>query len=122
MPVKSYKEFTVWQKAIELVNEVYKICKQFPAQEQYSLGSQMTRSAISIPSNIAEGWARNHKSEFIRYLSIAYGSSCELETQLLISKKQYTKIDYLRSDQLLNEVQRMLTVLMKKLKEHEQSW
>lgn len=122
MPIKSFKELTVWQRAMELVDAIYEICKQLPAKEQYALSSQMIRAAISIPSNIAEGWGRNHKVEFIRYLSISYASSCELETQLIISKKQYSKINYSRADKLLDEVQKMLTVLMKKLKNHEQSW
>ncbi|MDP2932673.1 MAG: four helix bundle protein [bacterium] len=122
MAIKSFKELTVWQRAMELVGTIYEMSGQLPAKEQYALISQMIRAVISIPSNIAEGWARNHKIEFIRYLSIAYGSACELETQLTISKKQYSNIDYSQADNLLDEVQKMLTVLMKKLKNHEQNW
>lgn len=107
---------------MELVDAVYEICAQLPDKERYSLISQMLRAVISIPSNIAEGWGRNHRIEFIRYLAIAFASSCELETQLLISKKQYPKINYTRADILLVEIQKMLTSLMKKLKNHSQTW
>ena len=122
MPITTYKELIVWQKAVELVNAIYEICDQFPAKERFSLISQMLRAVISIPSNIAEGWGRNHRVEFIRYLSISFGSSCELETQLIICKEQYRTIDYSKADRLLNEVQKMLTSFIKSLKNHQQNW
>lgn len=122
MTIKSFKELKVWKKAMELVDVIYEIKNQLPTKEQYALASQMTRAGISIPSNIAEGWARNHKAEFIRYLSISYASSCELETQIIVCKKQYSKIDYNKAENLLNEIQKMLTVLMKKLKNHQDNW
>lgn len=122
MPIKSFNNLTVWQRAMELIDEIYEICKQLPAKEQYGLISQMIRAVISIASNIAEGWGRNHKVELIRYLAIAYASSCELEIQLMVSKKQYPNINYSRADKLLDEVQKMLTSLMKKLKNHAQNW
>lgn len=111
-----YKELVVWQKAVELVGEVYKFTKEFPKSEIYVLASQMQRSAVSIPSNIAEGHGRNHTAEFVQFLAIAYGSSAELDTQIIIAKKQYPKLDYRRAEDLLIEIQKMLAVLMKKLK------
>ena len=76
-----------WQRAIDLVNDIYLETKNFPKQELYVLNAQMRRAVISIPSNIAEGAARNSDREFIQYLTIARGSLSELETQVLISKK-----------------------------------
>ena len=111
-----YKELIVWQKSTELVNEVYAITKQFPKSEVYALASQMQRSAVAIPSNIAEGHARNHTGEYVQYLGIAYASSAELDTQIIIAKSQYSLLSYQKAEHLLVEVQKMLAVLMKKLK------
>jgi four helix bundle protein len=116
MQLKSYKELIVWQKGIELVSEIYDIAKQLPKNEQFILVSQMVRAAISIPANMAEGWGRNHKVEFIRFLNIAYGSSAELETHLIISKNQYSTISYSKAESLSLEVQKMLTSLITKMK------
>lgn len=107
-----YKDLIVWQKSMQLVKLLYTICDQLPNIEKFILVSQMLRSAISIPSNIAEGWSRNSKLEFIRFLEIAFASSCELETQLLISKDRYPTIDYVPALHLLIEVQKMLTKLI----------
>lgn len=85
MKTKSFKDLIVWQKAYKLVMEVYKLTKNFPKDEIYGLSQQMKRSAISIPSNIAEGYGRQYDKEYKQFLSIAYGSLCELETQYLIS-------------------------------------
>ena len=112
-----YKELIVWQKSIDLVNEVYIFTKQFPKTEIYSLASQMQRSAISIPSNIAEGHARNHTAEFVHFLGVAYASCAELDTQIVISKKQYSSLNYKKAEELLVEVQKMLAVLIKKLRD-----
>lgn len=120
--IKNYRELILWQKAVGLVKEIYKITNQFPAKEQFILVSQILRAVISIPSNIAEGWARNHKIEYIRFLSIAYGSSTELETQLIIAKEQYPNIDYKTAEDLLLEVQKMLLILMRNLKNHPAQW
>jgi len=115
--IKTYKELKVWQKSIELVDEVYKIAKQLPKLELYILSSQMIRSAISIPANIAEGWARNYRAEFVRFLGIGYASALELETHLLISQRQYSKINYEQAFSLLTEVEKMMSVLILKIKE-----
>ncbi len=84
--MKTHKDLDVWQKSIEFVTEIYKITKLFPKDELYGLISQIRRASVSIPSNIAEGAARNHKKEYIQYLYIALASGAEVETQLIISK------------------------------------
>ncbi len=80
MYIESYKELKVWKKSIDLVKEIYKITNKFPKEEIYVLVSQMRRAAISIPSNIAEGYKRKNLKEYIQFLSIAEASAAELET------------------------------------------
>jgi four helix bundle protein len=115
--MESYKDFIVWQKSIDLCVRVYKITDTFPKSELYGLVSQIRRSCVSISSNIAEGQKRGHKTEFIQFLRIAYGSGAELETQLYISKS----VGYLKSQDfdtlvlLLDEVMKMLNVLIRKV-------
>lgn len=113
--IKSYKDLTVWQKSVDLVQEIYIITSQLPKEEIYGLSSQMRRSAISIPSNIAEGQQRKGTKEFIQFLKISYGSGAELETQLVILKKLYTKIDISKAESLLDQIQRMLNKLINTL-------
>ena len=115
MYVQSFKELIVWQKSIELVKEVYKITNSFPKSELYGLVSQMRRSAISIPSNIAEGKKRRTSKDFMQFLRIADGSAAELETQIIISKDLYPEIDFSKTESLLEEVQKMLITIIKKL-------
>ena len=115
MYLKSYKELTVWQRSIELVKEIYKLTNEFPKSEVYGLAIQMRRAAMSIPSNIAEGYLRKSRKEFLQFLRIAYGSSAELETQLIIAKDLYANVNYQRADSLLEEVQKMLNGIIKKL-------
>jgi four helix bundle protein len=115
MYIKSFKELTVWQKAIELVKETYKITKEFPKSETYGLSLQIRRAAISIPSNIAEGQLRKNLKEYLQFLRIAYGSSAELETQIIIAKDLYSKISYNKLETILLEVQKMLNVMIAKL-------
>ncbi len=83
----NYKQLKVWEKSIDLVVAVYEATTQFPTEEKYGLTSQMRRSAVSVPSNIAEGAGRNSDMDFCRFLSIAHGSSYELETQVIVSEK-----------------------------------
>ncbi|MBI5096602.1 MAG: four helix bundle protein [Nitrospirae bacterium] len=83
--LKSYKELKVWQKAYHLCIEIYKITKDFPKEERYVLTSQVRRASVSVPSNIAEGYGRKTTREYIQALYVAYGSNCELETQILLS-------------------------------------
>lgn len=85
MKTKSFKDLVVWQKGYKLVLEIYKITRDFPKSESYGLSQQMRKAAVSIPSNIAEGYGRIHKAEYKQFLSIAYGSLSELETQYLLS-------------------------------------
>jgi four helix bundle protein len=85
--VKSYRDLEVWQKAMAMVVECYKITKQFPKDEIYGLTFQLRRAAVSIPANIAEGRERQHTREFVQHLSIAYGSLAELETHLQIAQR-----------------------------------
>lgn len=115
MAITSYKDLLVWQKGIDLVDAIYKIVSLLPKHEQYILISQMLRAAISIPSNIAEGYRRRHKAEYVQFLSIALASAAELETQLIIAKKQYQQASYERGEMLVEEVQKMLYVLILKV-------
>lgn len=87
MKLNSYKDLIAWQKALILVKEVYKLTKTLPETEKYNFVSQLNRSALSIPSNIAEGWGRESKGSFTNFLKIARGSLYELETQLIILKE-----------------------------------
>jgi len=84
--MKTHKDLEVWKKSIELVTEIYQITNDFPKEETYGLTSQIKRSAVSVPSNIAEGAARQSNKEYIQFLYIALGSLMELDTQLVIAK------------------------------------
>ena len=116
MQIQNFKQLIVWQKGMQLVSEIYKITKQFPKSEVYALAGQMQRAAVAIPSNIAEGHRRNHKPEFIQFLGIALGSAAELETQILIAEQEYPECNYNQAKVLVDEVQRMLNVIINKLK------
>src|SRR3989304_1877241 len=85
--INSYKDLIVWQKAVKLALVVYELTSRFPKEESFGLTSQMRRSAVSIPSNIAEGRSRGTKKDFIQFLRIAFGSGAELETQIIIAKQ-----------------------------------
>ena len=117
MDIRSYKDLTVWQKAMDLAAEIYRLVKKLPKDEMYALSNQMRRAAVSIPSNIAEGHARKSTKEFANFLSIAQGSKAELETQVELCKKfgYITEADTLNTIELLSEVGKMLTSLLKKL-------
>ena len=113
----SYKDLLVWQKSMELVKEVYRLCKLLPKEETYALSDQMRRAAVSIPSNIAEGKNRNPIKEYKHFLSIAKGSTAELETQLIICNR----LNYIGEEEtadalrLCDEIGKMLYSLMSKL-------
>ena len=83
--LKNDKELKVWQESYQLCLEIYKITARFPKEERFGLTSQIRRAAVSVPSNIAEGYGRKTTADYIRLLYIAYGSNCELETQILLS-------------------------------------
>ena len=84
-PVKSYRDLEVWRRGMDLVELVYEITKPFPSDERFGLTAQLRRAAVSIPSNIAEGWGRNGRKEFRNFLKIARGSLTEVETQLIVA-------------------------------------
>ena len=83
--LKSFKDLIVWQKSYKLVLEIYEFTKDFPKSETYGLVQQIRRAAISVPSNIAEGYGRKHRADYHRFLSIAYASLLELETQYMLT-------------------------------------
>lgn len=112
---KSYKQLIVWQRSIQLVKAVYFMTGNLPNSELYGLCSQMRRSAVSIPSNIAEGYKRKNRREYLQFLHIADSSAAELETQTIIVKEIFPKINTKETQKLLMEVQKMLFVLIKKL-------
>ncbi len=89
--VRTYQDLTAWQKALDLCLDTYRATRRFPKAEVYGLSAQRQRAAVSIPSNIAEGFGRRTTADFLRSLYIAYGSICELQTQVLLA----TKLDYL---------------------------
>jgi four helix bundle protein len=108
MKTHSFRDLTVWQKAYQLVLRVYRGTKTFPKTEIYGLTQQMRKAAVSIPSNIAEGYGRQHQAEYRQFLSISYGSLCELETQYLLSiDLEYTERNE-SIETLLKEVGAML--------------
>lgn len=115
--IKTYRDLIVWQKAMLLVNKVYKVSANFPDIEKYALTSQLRRSAVSIPSNIAEGYGRRSTGDYIRFLNIAMGSLFELQTQIEIALNQvYLNkeiFDLIYEDS--REVDRMLSSLIRKL-------
>lgn len=113
----NFKELHVWQNSVELATEIYQLTKSYPKNEIYGLTSQIRRCSISISSNIAEGAGRSGKKEFKYFLNIAYGSSFELETQLIISK-HLKYVDDDRFESLydnLTEIQKMLYNLIKSI-------
>lgn len=108
--MQTYKDLIVWQKSISLIVEIYRITNMFPSDERFGLVSQIRRCAISIASNIAEGYARKSTKENAQFINIAFGSATELETQVFISKKLRLtqEIEWKKVDGLLDEVLRML--------------
>ena len=119
--LQSYKELEVWQLGMELVKKVYILTKKLPKDELYGMTNQIRRAAVSIPSNIAEGQARNSTKEFIQFLSVARGSSCELETQLLLC----VEIEYFAESEiadcleLIGFIGKMTLSLIKRLSEKD---
>ncbi len=108
MSTKSFKDLIVWQKSRDLAVKVYKATEKFPNSELYGLTSQMRRAAISISSNIAESYHRFHKKEKQQFLSIAFGSGSELESQIEISKILYPLINFTEIEKDLSETMKIL--------------
>ncbi|WP_073113815.1 four helix bundle protein [Fibrobacter sp. UWCM] len=118
--MNSYKDLVVWQKAIDLTIEIYSLTNLFPKEEMYGLVSQIRRSAVSIPSNIAEGQARKYHQQFSHFLSIAQGSLAELETQIIIAMK----LGYIAGEQkdlfdMMHSIGKMITRLKQNLTQEE---
>lgn len=117
MKIQNFRDLIIWQRSIQLVQDIYQVTKIFPKEELYALTSQLRKSAISIPSNISEGFTRFHNKEYKQFLYISLGSCAELSTQIIIaSKLKYLSTN--NSDKLLNEIEqisRMIMSLIKKL-------
>lgn len=115
--MQSYRELRVWQRSIDLVSAIYKLTDHFPKSELFALTNQMRRASISIPSNIAEGYSRKSRQEYIQFLRIAFGSGAELETQLHIA----TTLRFVKANEteevskILEEVMKMLNKLITSL-------
>ena len=115
--MKTYRDLLVWQKAIAFVTQIYKSVQVFPKEELYGLTSQIKRSAISIPSNISEGYGRKSRNDYIRFLQIAMGSLFEIQTQLEISKNLGSLFEsrFKELYESSREIERMLSSLINKL-------
>ena len=115
--VSTYKDLLVWQKGIQIVKEVYLAIGEFPKEELYGLQSQIKRSSISIPSNIAEGWGRNYSKSYVQFLKYARGSLLELETQIIIAQElNFISIENFNKIQsLITEESKMLNAFIKSI-------
>ena len=115
--LKNYKDLKVWEKSYKLCLEIYRMTAKFPTEEKYGLTSQIRRSVVSIPSNIAEGYGRKTTLDYVRMLYISYGSVCELETQILLAGdlKLIEKGDLDTLKENIAEIERMLKALIKSL-------
>ena len=119
--INTYKDLIVWQKSMRLAVEIYKLTDKMPREEIYGLTSQMRRSAVSIPSNIAEGRRRGGRNECKQFFTIAYGSGAELETQVELLKQLPfgNKLSYNSVDGLLSEVMRMINKMLSGLRSQD---
>jgi len=113
--VKSHHDLVVWQKSMELVKLVYRDTERLPASEVRGLSGQVRRAAVSIPSNISEGQQRKNLKEFLQFLRIAFGSTAEVETQLMLAKDLYPSVSFSETLSLTQEIGKMLNVLIRKL-------
>ena len=115
--IKSYRDLIIWQKSIELVTRIYIITKNFPTKETYGITLQMRKCAVSIPSNIAEGYGRNSTHDYLRFLKVSMGSLYEIETQLYIAYNlSYLNIEsFKKLDDQCKEIERMSGSLIKKI-------
>jgi four helix bundle protein len=116
--IQSYRDLVVWQKAIELVFEVYRLTRMFPPDERFGLTAQVRRAAVSIAANIAEGHGRHHTGDYCRFLSMARGSVMELETELIIAEGLHLVRDshLRRARALTDDISRMLSTMQRRLR------
>jgi four helix bundle protein len=114
----SFRDLIVWQKSVELSVAVYKLTSSFPNSEQFGLTNQLRRASVSVASNIAEGYGRSTKGEYVQFLGHARGSNCEVQTQLLIAGKLGfgAELKRLEAESLCDEIGKMLVALMRKLR------
>jgi four helix bundle protein len=117
--LRSYRDLEVWQRSITLVEQAYKLTASFPLSERYGLSSQLQRAAVSISLNIAEGYGRSHRGDYLRFLSIAKGSVAEVETLLIISVRLgfVTRDETLETWETCQQVAQMLSKLIASLKQ-----
>ncbi|MBK9191382.1 MAG: four helix bundle protein [Crocinitomicaceae bacterium] len=115
--INSYRDLIVWQKAMDLVVHVYEVSKDFPSDEKFGITNQIRRAAVSVPSNIAEGWGRKYLGSYIQFLRISYGSICELNTQLEIC----VRLNYVNENDITSlknqilQVEKMIKSMISKL-------
>ncbi len=116
--MRNFRQLEIWKNGIQIVKQVYILSQQLPSEEKFGLRSQLTRAAVSIPSNIAEGCSRNSEIEFKRFLEIAMGSLFEVETQLTISQELefISERDLKSIFELLNKEAKMINSLINKIK------
>jgi four helix bundle protein len=113
--IKTFRDLIAWQKAMELTKQIYRITAQMPGPERFGLTSQMRRAAVSVPSNIAEGYARQSRTDYIRFLRMARGSLAELQTQTVLSEQLgFCRVPEQLSE-LLSETDRVLQGLIRSL-------
>ena len=114
---KGFKGLLAWQKAYSLTLDIYKVTKKFPRMEVYGLGSQLQHAAVSIPANIAEGYERSHRKEYVQFLYISTGSLGEVETHLMIAKDlgYLSESDYSALEEKRSETTRLLSGLIRSL-------
>ncbi len=114
----SFKNLVVWQRSVELSLAIYKLTGSFPPSEKFGLTNQLRRASVSVASNIAEGYGKSTRGEYVLFLGHARGSNCELQTQLIIAAglRMGTESELKQAECLAQEVSRMLVVLMKRLR------
>jgi four helix bundle protein len=117
--MSTFRDLLIWQKSMILVTEVYQLTNSFPKEEIYGLSSQIRRSSISIPSNIAEGYGRDGNKDYLKFLNIAIASLFEMQTQLEISfnLKYITEIQFNKIHEESREIERMISSFTRKIKE-----
>ena len=113
--IRSYEDLRVWQEGISLCEAVYRLTQSFPETERFGLASQLRRAAVSVPSNIAEGWGRGSRADYVRFLRIARGSLYEVRTQLIISQRVGLASDASDALRSVDGIRKMLVGLIRSL-------